>query len=243
MRNGKCRLMIVDDEPALRKALRTSLGASGFEVSEARNGDEALALLTHSPVDVVLLDINMPGRSGIEVCRGIRDVSTRTGIVMVTVRDSEEDKVQALEAGADDFITKPYRLREMVARLHAVLRRLSTQQDVENAILRAGCLELDPGRRLLLKNGVEIHLSPTEFDLLAYLFRHQGAPVMHARLLRAVWGPEFGGELEYLRSYVKMIRKKIEDDPSRPEYLLTEPWVGYRFCNPSDPESPSPDDE
>ena len=162
---------------------------------------------------------------------------------MVTVRDSEEDKVQALEAGADDFITKPYRLREMVARLHAVLRRLSTQQNVENAILRAGSLELDPGRRLLLKSGVEIHLSPKEFDLLAYLFQHQGQPVMHAKLLRAVWGPEFGGELEYLRSYVKMIRKKIEDDPARPEYLLTEPWVGYRFRNPSDPESPSPDDE
>ena len=243
MLNGNCRLLIVDDEPALRKALRTSLTASGFDVSEARNGDEALALLPHTPVDLVLLDINMPGRSGIEVCRRIRDLSMHTGIVMVTVRDSEEDKVQALEAGADDFITKPYRLREMVARLHAVMRRLSTQQDVENAILRAGCLEMDAGRRLLLKNGVEIHLSPKEFDLLAYLFQHQGAPVIHAQLLRAVWGPEFGGELEYLRSYVKMLRKKIEDDPAHPEYLLTEPWVGYRFRNPSDPESPSPEDE
>lgn len=243
MQKGNCKLLIVDDEPALRKALRTALTASGFDVLEARNGDEALALLPHTPVDVVLLDINMPGRSGIEVCRRIRDLSMRTGIVMVTVRDSEEDQVQALEAGADDFITKPYRLREMVARLHAVLRRLSTQQDVENAVLRAGCLELDPGRRRLSKNGVEIHLSPKEFDLLAYLFQHQGAPVLHARLLRAVWGPEFGGELEYLRSYVKMLRKKIEDDPAHPEYLLTEPWVGYRFRNPSDPESPSPEDE
>ena len=243
MGNGNCRLLIVDDEPALRKALRTSLAASGFDVSEARNGDEALALLPQTPVDVVLLDINMPGTSGIEVCRRIRDLSMRTGIVMVTVRDSEEDKVQALEAGADDFITKPYRLREMVARLHAVLRRLSTQQNAENAILRAGCLELDPGRRRLLKNGVEIHLSPKEFDLLAYLFQHQDEPVIHAKLLRAVWGPEFGGELEYLRSYVKMLRKKIEDDPAHPEYLLTEPWVGYRFRNPSDPESPSPEDE
>jgi two-component system KDP operon response regulator KdpE len=243
MLNGNNKLLIVDDEPALRKALRTSLMASGFDVSEARTGDEALAILPQAPVDIVLLDINMPGRSGIEVCRRIRDLSVHTGIIMVTVRDSEEDKVKALEAGADDFITKPYRLREMVARLHAVLRRLGARQNVENAILRAGCLELDPGRRLLLKKGVEVHLSPKEFDLLAYLFQHQGEPVIHARLLRAVWGPEFGGELEYLRSYVKMLRKKIEDDPAHPEYLLTEPWVGYRFRNPSDPESPSPDDE
>jgi two-component system KDP operon response regulator KdpE len=243
MANAKSKLLIVDDEPALRKALRTSLTASGFSVSEARDGDEALALLPRTPVDLVLLDINMPGKSGIEVCRRIRDLSIHTGIVMVTVRDSEEDKVQALESGADDFITKPYRLRELVARLHAVLRRLSAQQNVAGAILRAGSLELDAGRRLLMKNGVEVHLSPKEFDLLAYLFQHQGAPVMHARLLRAVWGPEFGGELEYLRSYVKMLRKKIEDDPAHPEYILTEPWVGYRFRNPADPDSPSPDDE
>jgi two-component system, OmpR family, KDP operon response regulator KdpE len=240
--NGKTRLLIVDDEPALRKALRTALSASEFDVSEARSGDEALAMLPHSPVDLVLLDINMPGLSGIEVCRRIRASSTRIGIVMVTVRDSEEDKVEALEAGADDFITKPYRLREMIARLHAVLRRLSAQENA-NGVLRAESLELDPGRRLLLKNGVEIHLSPKEFDLLAYLFQHQGAPIMHAKLLRAVWGPEFGGELEYLRSYVKMLRKKIEDDPGRPEYILTEPWVGYRFRNPSDPEAPSPVEE
>ena len=243
MPNGNCKLLIVDDEPALRKALRTSLSATGFEVSEARNGDEALSLLPHSPVDVVLLDINMPGRSGIEICRRIRASSRHIGIIMVTVRDSEEDKVQALEAGADDFITKPYLLREMIARLRAVLRRLSTQQSAADAVLRAGTLELDPVRRLLLKNGLEIHLSPKEFDLLAYLFQHQGEPVTHERLLHAVWGTEFGGEFEYLRSYVKMLRKKIEDDPTRPEYIRTEPWVGYRFRNPAEPESPTPEDE
>jgi two-component system KDP operon response regulator KdpE len=131
----------------------------------------------------------------------------------------------------------------MIARLHAVLRRLRTQQNAPNAVLRAGSLELDLGRRLVMKAGEEIHLSPKEFDLLAYLFQHQGAPVMHARLLQAVWGPEYGGELEYLRSYVKMLRKKIEDDPAHPEYILTEPWVGYRFRNPSDPDSPTPEDE
>jgi two-component system KDP operon response regulator KdpE len=169
-------------------------------------------------------------------------LSMHTGIIMVTVRDSEEDKVQALEAGADDFITKPYLLREMIARLHAVLRRLRSQQNASDAILRAGLLQVDLGRRLVMKDAVEIHLSPKEFDLLAYLFQHQGAPVMHARLLQAVWGPEYGGELEYLRSYVKMLRKKIEDDPAHPEYILTEPWVGYRFRNPSDPDAPTPDE-
>ena len=162
---------------------------------------------------------------------------------MVTVRDSEEDKVKALEAGADDFITKPYLLREMIARLRAVLRRLRTQEKVAEAVVRAGSLELDPARRLLLKNGVEIHLSPKEFDLLAYLFQHQGEPITHERLLHAVWGTEFGGEFEYVRSYVKMLRKKIEDDPGQPEYILTEPWVGYRFRNPSEAESPTPEDE
>jgi len=241
--NGNCKLLIVDDEPALRKALRTSLMASGFDVAEARNGDEALAMLPQTPVDLVLLDINMPGRSGIDVCRRIRALSMHTGIVMVTVRDSEEDKVQALEAGADDFITKPYLLREMVARLRAVLRRLRAQQGIADSVLRAGNLELDLERRLVVKDGVEIHLSPKEFDLLAYLFQHQGAPVMHTRLLQAVWGPEYGSELEYLRSYIKMLRKKIEQDPSHPEYIVTEPWVGYRFRNPADPGSPTPDDE
>ena len=237
------RLLIVDDEPALRKALRTSLAAIGFEVAEARNGEEALAMLRQAPTDIVLLDINMPGLSGIEVCRRIRTLSAKTGIIMVTVRESEEDKVQALEAGADDFITKPYKLREMVARLHAVLRRISSPQDAAERVLRAGSLELDLERRLVTKDEVEIHLTPKEFDLLAYLLAHQGAPVLHSRLLHAVWGPEYGGELEYLRTYVKALRKKIEDDPSRPRFILTEPWVGYRFQNPSDPASPLSEDD
>jgi two-component system, OmpR family, KDP operon response regulator KdpE len=241
--NEKCKLLIVDDEPALRRALRTSLTACGFDVSEARSGAEALAMLPLAPADLVLLDINMPGMNGIEVCRKIRAQSARTGIVMVTVRDAEEDKVESLEAGADDFITKPYLLREMIARLHAVQRRLHTQQGLADTVLRAGRLELDLTRHMVIKDGVEIHLTPKEFELLAYLFRHQGAPVTHSKLLQAVWGPEFGGELEYLRSYIKMLRKKIEDNPASPEYILTEPWVGYRFRNPSDPESPMSEDE
>jgi two-component system KDP operon response regulator KdpE len=242
MNKSEGHLLIVDDEPALRKALRTSLVATGFTIAEARDGEEAIDTLRRSPADLVLLDINMPGMNGIETCRRIRSSHTQIGIVMVTVRESEEDKVEALEAGADDFVTKPYHLRELVARLRAVLRRSASRSAPLDKVLRAGALELDLDRRLVSKSGVPIHLSPTEFELLAYLVRHQGAPVLHTRLLQAVWGPEYGGELEYLRSYVKMLRKKIEDDPSRPEYILTEPWVGYRFRNPSDPEAPHSDD-
>jgi two-component system KDP operon response regulator KdpE len=241
---SKCEghLLIVDDEPALRKALRTSLVATGFTIAEARDGEEAINTLRRTPADLVLLDINMPGMTGIEACRRIRSSNEQIGIVMVTVRESEEDKVEALEAGADDFVTKPYRLRELVARVRAVLRRSASRSAPLDRVLRAGALEVDLDRRLVSKSGVPIHLSPTEFELLAYLVRHQGAPVLHTRLLQAVWGPEYGGELEYLRSYVKMLRKKIEDDPARPEYILTEPWVGYRFRSPSDPESPESDD-
>jgi len=219
-----CKVLIVDDDPAFRRALRTSLAASGFDVSEARNGEESLIVLRDKPGDIVLLDINMPGMGGIEACRKIRSLSPRIGILMVTVRDAEEDKVQALEAGADDFVTKPYRLREMIARLRAVTRRLHPPDEVPGTVFRAGALELDSERRLVTKSGAEIHLSPKEYD-------------------QGVWGAEYGGELEYLRSYVRMLRKKIEDDPSQPEYILTEPWVGYRFRNPCDAESPLPDNE
>jgi len=238
-----CRVLIVDDDPAFRRALRTSLAASGFEVSEARDGEEALRLLRGKPCDIALLDINMPGMGGIETCRRIRDLWPRTGILMVTVRDTEEDKVHALEAGADDFVTKPYRLREMVARLNAVRRRLQPPDETPATVFRAGALVLDSERHLVTKAGTEIHLSPKEYDLLSYLIRHQGALITHSRLLQGVWGAEYGGELEYLRSYVRMLRKKIEDDPSQPEYILTEPWVGYRFCNPAEAESPGSGDE
>jgi len=231
------RVLIVDDEPPLRKALRASLTAAGFKVEEARTGEEAVAVAKQHPFDLVLLDINMPGLTGFEACRRIRALAPRTGIVMVTVRDAEDDKVRALESGADDYITKPFRLRELIARLRAVLRRTQLD-DSTQAVLQAGNLEIDLERRLLRRAGKQVHLSPKEFDLLAYLMRNLDAPVTHVKLLRAVWGPEYGNELEYLRSYVKMLRKKIEDDPARPEYILTEPWVGYRFCNPADPDSP-----
>jgi len=157
---------------------------------------------------------------------------------MVTVRDQEDDKVQALEAGADDYVTKPFKLRELTARLRAVLRRTRTSDAVEPVVLRAGNLELDLHERLLRRNGEEIHLSPKEFDLLAFMMKNAGAPLTHMKLLRTVWGVDYGNELEYLRSYVRMLRKKIEADPAAPEYIVTEPWLGYRFRDPSDPDSP-----
>lgn len=231
-------VLVVDDECSLRKALGRSLIASGFAVDEAADGEGALSAVREKRFDLVLLDINMPGMSGIEACRALREIAPQAGIVMVTVRDSENDKVNALEAGADDYVTKPFRLRELTARLRAVLRRTHPSDLRPSTILSAGDLEIDLEGRTLSKARRPVHLAPKEFELLAFMMQHQGAPLTHTRLLRAVWGPEYGNELEYLRSYVKMLRKKIERDASKPEYILTEPWVGYRFRNPSDPDSP-----
>ena len=238
-------VLVVDDEPALRKALMASLTASGFTVQEARDGEEAVGTVQRHSFDLILLDINMPGIGGIAACERIRGLSPHAGIVMVTVRDLEDDKVRALEAGADDYVTKPFKLRELTARLRAVLRRTRLHDIPELDVLQAGNLEMDVKQRILRRDGQEVHLSPTEFDLLAFMMKNQGAPLTHVKLLRTIWGPEYGGELEYLRSYVRMLRKKLETDPAKPEYILTEPWVGYRFRNPSDPDSPSaaPDDD
>jgi two-component system KDP operon response regulator KdpE len=232
-------VLIVDDEPSLRKVLRTSLGAAGFTVEEARSGEEALEMAQNRAFDIILLDVNMPGVGGLEACRRLRNLAPRSGILMITVRDMEEDKVQGLEAGADDYITKPFHLRELIARLRAVLRRRRVPETQDLLVLQAGDLAMDLRRRVFWRSGVLVHLSPKEFDLLAFMMQNQDSPLMHARLLRSVWGPEYGNELEYLRSYVRMLRKKIEDDPSNPEYILTEPWVGYRFRNPDDQNAPA----
>jgi two-component system KDP operon response regulator KdpE len=229
-------VLVVDDEPSLRKTLRTSLTESGFAVEEAGSGEEALRTIQDHSFDLVLLDINMPGIDGIKTCRRIREISPQAGIIMITVRDLDDDKVRALEAGADDYVTKPFKLRELVARLRAVLRRTRIQETASNAPIQIGALKIDVNRRLLWRGDDEVHLSPTEFDLLAFMMKNAGAPLTHVKMLRSIWGPEYGNELEYLRAYVRMLRKKIETDPARPEYILTEPWVGYRFQNPSDPD-------
>jgi two-component system KDP operon response regulator KdpE len=229
-------ILVVDDEPAFCQGLRASLKTSGYEVDVARNAEQALEYVRQRPVDVVLLDINMPGIGGVEACRRIRAAAPQIGILVLTVRDTEDDKVLALEAGADDYVTKPFQLRELIARLHAVLRRTGVERRAQAPVLRAGKLKLDLEHRTLRKAGKEIRLFPKEFELLALLMQHQNVPVIHAKILRTIWG-ECGGEPESLRSYVKTLRKKIEDDPAHPKYILTEPWVGYRFRDPFDPDT------
>jgi two-component system, OmpR family, KDP operon response regulator KdpE len=228
-------VLVVDDEPPLRKVLLTTLSARGFGVEESGSAERAIELVRQGTFELVLLDINMPGMGGIEACRRIRSLSPEAAIVMVTVRDEESDIVQALEAGADDYITKPFRFGELVARLRAVLRR-TVEGNTRSTILQAGDLEIDFDKRLLRRSGTVIHLTPTEFDLLALLMKNEGTLLTHKKLLQAIWGPEYGDELEYLRSYVRTLRKKLEDNPAQPKYILTEPWVGYRFQNPSDSE-------
>jgi two-component system, OmpR family, KDP operon response regulator KdpE len=226
-------VLVVDDEAFLRKTLRSSLTAGGFVVEEARSGEEAVSVVQQRAFDVILLDVNMPGMGGLEACRRIRSAKPNLGIVMVTVRDGEDDKVSALDAGADDYITKPFQLRELIARLRAVLRRTATAEAaVEEMVLRAGELEVNLRLRSLHRSGKLIRLSPKEFDLLALMMRNKDLPLTHVKLLRTIWGPEYGNELEYLRTYVRMLRKKIEADPAKPEYIVTEPWIGYRFCEP-----------
>ncbi len=234
----KPSILVVDDEPPFRRVLQTSLTARGFSVEEAGNAEQALAAIRQRSFDLMLLDVNMPGMGGIEACRRIRALMPHLGIVMVTVRDAEHDMVQALEAGADDYVTKPFRFGELVARLRAVLRRVAPQDMA--TVLRVGDLEIDFDRRLLRRSGELVHLTPTEFDLLALLMKNQGMPITHAKLLRTIWGPEYGEELEYLRTYVRTLRKKIENDPAQPKYILTEPWVGYRFYLPSETEPSAP---
>jgi two-component system, OmpR family, KDP operon response regulator KdpE len=221
-------VLIVDDERSIRLSLKTILGNFGFDIVEAARGEEALALVRTEPFDAVLLDINMPGIGGIEVCRLMRKASPRLPIVMLTVQGSEDRKVEALNAGADDYITKPFQLRELTARLRAAVRRNRVAGDEDAAIL-IGEIRLDPGRHLVEKKGCAVHLTPKQFELLNYLMAHAGRPIPHAKLLRSVWGPEYGNELEYLRTFIRQIRMKIEDDPADPKYLLTDSHIGYRF--------------
>jgi two-component system, OmpR family, KDP operon response regulator KdpE len=226
------RVLVVDDEPQIRRVLRTTLTAQGYEVHDARSAEEALASLRVNRADLVLLDMNLPGMGGIEACREIRATS-EAAIIMLTVRDLEQDKVAALDAGADDYITKPFGTPELLARIRAALRRLPTTAEGGPSSVRLDNLEINLSTRRVIANGREIRLTPKEFDLLHYLLSNPNVPIPHTKLLQAVWGPDYGDQVEYLRVFVNQLRKKIEPDPSHPRYLLTEPWVGYRFMIPS----------
>jgi len=220
-------ILIVDDEVSIRGALRTTLCKLGFKTLDAGRGEEALALIRTNRIDAVLLDINMPGMTGIDVCRSIRRHHPRLAILMLTVRDAEDDMVEALDAGADDYITKPFHLRELTARIRASIRGSVIQN--EAPILQVGEIELDPARRTVKKANQVVHLTPKEFDLIEQLMTRAGRPVSHSRLLNSTWGPEYVGQLEYLRTFIHQLRKKLEDDPSNPQYLLTDSRLGYRF--------------
>ena len=222
-------ILVVDDDNAMRRSLRMTLAGMGFTVIEAARGEEALSLVRVTWFDAVLLDVDMPGMGGVEACRSIRRAVPRLPILMLTVLEDEDDKVLALDAGADDYITKPFQLRELTARLRSAVRRRNADDGNRDRPIRVGQIELDPVKYRLKKNGRFIHLTPKEFEMLHYLMMHAGEPIPHARLLRYVWGPDYGNELEYLRTFVRQLRRKIEDDPRNPQYLLTEAFVGYRF--------------
>jgi two-component system KDP operon response regulator KdpE len=222
-------ILVVDDDTSTRRALQIALSGMGFTVIEAARGEEALSLVRLTRFDAILLDMNMPGMGGVEACRSIRRAVARLPILMLTVADSEDEKVLALDAGADDYITKPFQLRELTARLRSAVRRRNTMDEERDRPIRYGQIELDPVKYRVQKHGRSIHLTPKEFEMLHYLMLHAGEPIPHARLLKSVWGPEYGNELEYLRTFVRQLRKKIEDDPRNPQYLLTDAYIGYRF--------------
>lgn len=221
------RILIVDDQPQIRRVMRTTLIAAGYEVDDAKTGEEALEKVREFRPDLVLLDINMPGMGGISTCKAIRSDAT-IGIIMLTVRDSEADKVRALDAGADDFVTKPFSTPELMARIRAALRRVPASQS-SSGRLRVGQLLIDFTARTVTTRTATTHLTPKELDLLRYLTQHANEAVTHRELLQAVWGPDYGDQVDYLRVFIKNLRKKIEQNPESPEYITTEPWVGYRF--------------
>jgi two-component system KDP operon response regulator KdpE len=222
-------VLIVEDDSALRHTVASTLGALGFQVRDVSNGEAGIEELRRQPAEVVLLDLNMPGMGGMQTASRMRKLYPDLSIIVLTVRDREEDKVQALDAGADDFVTKPFRLPELAARLRAAVRRARKPMDGAMTNLKSGDICLDLAGRRVSKAGQDVHLTPKEFELLRILMEHAGSPISHHKLLSAVWGPEYGNEREYLRTYMSQLRRKLEADPSEPEYLLTENYVGYRF--------------
>ncbi|HUJ31053.1 MAG TPA: response regulator transcription factor [Candidatus Acidoferrum sp.] len=228
---NSAKILVVDDAPQVRRVLRTTLSAEGYTIYEARTGEEALEAFRAEPSDIILLDVNMPGMGGLEACREIRRASD-VPIIMLTVRDAEQDKVRALDVGADDYVVKPFGMQELLARIRAALRRKLPQENPRTFVSRD--LGIDFETRRVTVRGREVHLTPKEFELLRQLVASAGKPLTHRRLLQAVWGPDYGDEPEYLRVAINQLRKKIEPDPSHPRLILTEPWVGYRFQPPKE---------
>jgi two-component system KDP operon response regulator KdpE len=224
-------ILVVDDEPQIRRVMLTTLTSHGYSVIEAASGEEALGKIRTERPDLILLDVNMPGISGLETCAEIR-TSSDVPIIMLTIRNSERDKVEALDAGADDYVVKPFGVQELMARIRAALRR-SSPGDATPAFA-SDDLKIDFEKRVVNVKNRPVRLTPKEFELLRHLVANRGKALEHRRLLQAVWGPDYGEETEYLRVFINQLRKKIEPDPHKPRYIHTEPWVGYRFDPPPD---------
>jgi two-component system, OmpR family, KDP operon response regulator KdpE len=226
---NSANILVVDDEPQIRRVLRSTLSFRGYTINEVSSGEEAVERVGKIKPDLILLDVNLPGMSGIETCREIRR-TTDAPIIMLTVRSAERDKVIALDAGADDYVTKPFGIEELLARIRASLRRHPSPDSLPPFVSKEFSVDFET-RRVTVA-GEEVHLAPKEFEVLRHLIANVGKPVTHRRLLQIVWGPEYGEETENLRVVINQLRKKIEKDPSQPKFILTEPWVGYRFQPP-----------
>ena len=222
------RILVIDDEPHIRRLMRLALTAQSFEVVDARSGEEGLRKFAEWLPDLVLLDLNMPGLGGLDTCRAIR-AGSEVPIIVLTVRSAEEDKVEALDAGADDYVTKPFGTKELMARIRAALRRVPGSPAGGPREFVSDDLRIEFEARKVWAGGRAVRLTPKEFDLLRYLVAHAGRPVRHRELLQAVWGPDYDDQTGYLRVFITHLRKKIEPDPSSPKYIVTEPWIGYRF--------------
>ncbi len=226
------RILVIDDDPQIRRAMRATLTSHDYQVNDARTGEEGLEALRAATYDLVLLDVNMPGMGGVETCRLIRSGS-EIAILMLTVSASEKEKVEALDAGADDYITKPFSMPELLARIRAALRRMPQppgQADLQPLLSKG--VQIDLAARQVTVGGRASRLTAKEHDLLSYLLARPNKTVAHRELLQAVWGPDYGDELEYLRVFINRLRKKIEPDPSKPRFLITDAWAGYHFHLP-----------
>jgi two-component system KDP operon response regulator KdpE len=225
------KILVVDDDPQIRRVMKATLVAHSYEVIEARTGEDALETATREMPNLVLLDMNMPGIGGLETCRALR-AGSDIPVIILSVRNTEKDKVAALDAGADDYVTKPFSIEELLARIRAALRRSPSSAEGGPHAFIAADLEIDFATRRVHARGADVRLTPKEFELLRYLVLHEGKPVAHRELLQAIWGPDYGDEPEYLRVFINQVRKKIEPNPAKPKYILTEPWVGYKFVSP-----------
>jgi two-component system KDP operon response regulator KdpE len=221
-------VLVIEDEPQIRRALRIGLERNGYTVALATDGDEGLDMASSGPLDIVILDLALPGIQGLDVCRQLRTWS-KVPIIVLSVRESEKDKIDSLDAGADDYLTKPFSLEELLARMRAVLRRVSQDALPDTPLFSAGDLEIDFAKRRVSLAGAEIHLTPTEFELLKFMAQHPDRVLTHRLLLSKIWGAEYMDDVHTLRVHIANLREKIEPSPARPRFLHTEPRIGYRF--------------